>query len=325
MDKFQLLNELSDKLSSGEISQSELMHLLHAPSETESSLNEHERKSIAYYVTKMLYVLGAVVVVLGLMTFIAQIWDDLSSSMRIIITLGMGLLATTVGLLLLKSKPDHSIGGVFLFIGGMVIPAGIIVILEETKIGLDTVWPVTISFGVLFIFYVLLNYAYRHVVLTLFSIINGTIFTYLLTGALIDGQIDEYQDIYIYLTMILGVSYIQLSRTFAQNYSRRLTTPLCFFGILGFLGAAFYQVLENEVWHLFYFALIAGCLWTAVRLKSRTILGVSTLFLKIHITYITNEYFADSVGWPITLVVLGFMFIGLGYASISINKKYIAK
>jgi len=58
-------------------------------------------------------------------------------------------------------------------------------------------------------------------------------------------------------------------------------------------------------------------------MRSRSILVMSTLFLIAHVSYITGEYFADSLGWPISLVILGFVFIGLGYVSISVNKKYI--
>jgi hypothetical protein len=50
---------------------------------------------------------------------------------------------------------------------------------------------------------------------------------------------------------------------------------------------------------------------------------MSTGFLIAHVTFITGEYFADSMGWPISLVILGLVFIGLGYASITINKKFI--
>jgi uncharacterized integral membrane protein len=52
-------------------------------------------------------------------------------------------------------------------------------------------------------------------------------------------------------------------------------------------------------------------------------LALSTIFLLAHVSFITSEYFADSLGWPITLVILGFVFIGLAYFSVTINKKYI--
>jgi uncharacterized integral membrane protein len=61
----------------------------------------------------------------------------------------------------------------------------------------------------------------------------------------------------------------------------------------------------------------------AVLLQSRAILTIGTLFLLIHTTFITGKYFAHTIGWPIALILLGFLFIGLGYWSVSISRKYI--
>ena len=69
--------------------------------------------------------------------------------------------------------------------------------------------------------------------------------------------------------------------------------------------------------------MVFGGVFLSVYMKSRSVLIASTLFLVAHVVYITSEYFADSLGWPISLVLLGFVFIGLGYGSVTINKKYI--
>jgi len=74
---------------------------------------------------------------------------------------------------------------------------------------------------------------------------------------------------------------------------------------------------------MLFVLIVLGGLALAAYLKSRIVLTVSTLFLIAHVSYITSEYFADSVGWPLVLVILGFVFIGLGYISITINKKFI--
>lgn len=65
----------------------------------------------------MLYVLGIAIVIIGIIIFISQIWYDLGSFGRIIITLGLGFLFAAIGSLLLKNKPDENIGAIFHFIG----------------------------------------------------------------------------------------------------------------------------------------------------------------------------------------------------------------
>jgi hypothetical protein len=77
------------------------------------------------------------------------------------------------------------------------------------------------------------------------------------------------------------------------------------------------------LWQIFYFPIVLGGLLLSVYMRSPAILAVSTMLLIAHVSYITSEYFADSLGWPISLVILGFAFIALGYASVAINKKYI--
>ena len=60
-------------------------------------------------------------------------------------------------------------------------------------------------------------------------------------------------------------------------------------------------------------------------MKSKALLLTSTIFLIVHFVYITGRYFADSLGWPISLIVLGLIIIGLGYGSVEVNKKYLKR
>lgn len=323
MDKKTLLQELSTKINNGEISREEVISRFNI-----KSIKQEDEKSIKkllhFSVTKMLYALGAVIVIVGIIIFITQIWDDIGSFSRISITLGLGLLITAIGSVLLKQKQENNIiGMVFHFIGGMLIPGGAMVTLSELNVDMASLWPVAITFGVIFVFYLLLNTIHKHAILTFFAIANGTAFIYILVEAIVDGQFYQHEDLYAYLTMIIGISYLSLAHAFRNGWNKKLVEILYFLGIGGFLGAAFSRVSDSYLWELLYFLIVFGTLFLSVYLKSRIILVMSTLFLIIHVSYITGEYFADSIGWPISLVILGFIFIGLGYASITINKKYI--
>jgi len=323
MTKEELLQELSDKINVGEISRGEIMDRLSLSLTTEREGVDEGNKLSHFSVTKMLYVLGAAIVIVGIVFFVAQIWEEMGSFGRIAITLGLGLLITAMGSILLKQKPEDNIGSIFQFIGGMLIPGGAVVTLSELNIDLSSLWPAVFTFGIVFVFYLLLNYIQKQAILTFFTIANGTAFTYLLVGAIIDGPFYRHEDLYAYLTMIIGASYLLLAYSFKEGWNKKLVGFLYFFGTTGFLWAAFSQVSGSVPWQLFYFLIILGCLFLSVYLRSRIILVMSTLFLVAHVSYITGEYFADSIGWPISLVILGFVFIGLGYSSLAINKKYI--
>lgn len=323
MTKEELLHALSEKISSGEISREEVVKRFHldAPlsNGTETSVTSQ------FSVNKLLYFLGAAVVVIGIITFVSQIWNDIGSLGRVVITLGLGLLTSAIGSSLFKSRPGQIIGSVFHIIGGVLIPGGALVTLNELSTGIDHPWVVASTFGVIFAFYLLLNYVHRHAVLTFFAIANGTAFVYLVVEAMTyDASIFFIDDLYAYLTMVVGASYLLLGYAFRIGWNQKLVSILYFFGITGFLGAGFSQVFNSLPWQLFYFIILMGGFFLAVYVKNRSILVMSTLFLIAHTSYITSEYFADSIGWPIALIILGFLFIGLGYVSLNLNKKYIA-
>lgn len=323
MNKKELLQELFAKVSVGEISREEVMGRLNFAPTTERESEEGAKKFSHFSVTNMLYVLGAAIVIIGIVFFTAQIWGDIGSFGRISVTLGLGLLITAIGSVLLKQKPEDYIGPIFHFIGGMLIPGGAIVTLSELDVDFVSLWPVTITFGVIFAFYLLLNAIHKHAILTFFAIANGTAFIYLLVEAIVEGPYYRHEDLYAYLTMVIGASYLLLAYAFRDGWNKKLIGALYFFGIAGFLGAAFSRVFDSVPWQMIYFLIVLGGLFLSVYMKSRIILVMSTIFLIAHVSYITREYFADSLGWPISLVILGFVFIGLGYASIAINKKYI--
>ncbi|HEY4512910.1 MAG TPA: DUF2157 domain-containing protein [Candidatus Paceibacterota bacterium] len=323
MNKEELLRELSGKINMGEVSREEVASVLSlAPNPSAGNITD-TKNTPHFSITKMLYILGAAVVVIGIVIFVEQIWDDVGSGGRIAVTLGLGLLLTTVGSFLLKQKPGENIGSVFLAIGGALIPGGAVVTLSELNIDTNTLWPFTFTFGIIFIFYLLLNFAQKNAVLTFFAIGNGTTFIYLLVESMIDEAFYMHGDIYAYLTMIIGVSYLLLAYSFREGWNKQLVRVLYFFGTAAFLGAAFSRVFDSVPWQMLYFFIVIGGLFLAARLRSTSVLVLSTIFLIAHVSYITSEYFADSIGWPISLIFLGFIFIGLGYVSITINKKYI--
>ncbi len=69
---------------------------------------------------------------------------------------------------------------------------------------------------------------------------------------------------------------------------------------------------------------IFGLFYASVFLKSRAMLVVSALFLIGHTIKLTATYFVGSVGWPISLIIIGFLIIGIGYGTFMLNKKYFS-
>ena len=331
MDTNELLQELDNKIQKGELKKEDVISRLDLSSSIRSSSAiETEKKTRHFSVTKLFYIIGAVIVLIGILIFTGQIWDDIGSFGRVFVTLGMGLIIAGIGSYLFVSKPDGGLGSVFHFIGGLLIPGGAMVALYETGFEFDTMWPPTIIFAILSGFYLLLTFVQKRQILTFFAIANVTTFIYLFVISMMienpSNWIRMHEDeIFAYLTMIIGISYLLLSWAFRQGWNSRLASVLSFLGTAGFYGAAFSQVFDSVPWQLIFVVLIILGFYLSIAMKQYIILILSTIFLIVHISYITSEYFADSFGWPISLIVLGFVFIGLGYMSFSIGKKYISQ
>lgn len=308
----ELFQELEKHIASGELTREEAARRL-------SGTIVEPKHQWHFSINKVLYIIGAIVVIIGIVIFVGQIWEDIGSAGRILVTLGLGLLITGLGSLLLRRKPDDAIGSVFHLIGGVLIPSGALVTLYELSNDVYNPWALVYAWIGISIFYVLLMLAHRKPLLTFFTIVHATTLCYLVFNAM---KIDDGAT-YAYLTMLIATAFLLLPLKFRSTWNEPLNKFMYFFGSAGFLSAAFSRAVDSQVWEIIFFAIVIAGLFLAAQLKSRSVLAMSALFLVIHTSYITDQYFADSLGWPISLVILGFLFIGLGYITLNINRRYI--
>jgi len=62
-------------------------------------------------------------------------------------------------------------------------------------------------------------------------------------------------------------------------------------------------------------------LYACVVLQSKTLLLTTTIAMLSYIGYFSATHFVDSLGWPITLVLIGVAFLGVGTLAIKLKKK----
>ena len=325
MNNQELLAELSRRLAAGEITEAEISAALALDSQSEDAVENPAQPSQSVLptsiITRLLFIIGAIFITMGVLYLVAQLWDDLNSASRITITLGLGLVFAAVGSWFMHLDAKRDIGSVFHSIGGFLVPGGALVTLEEMGSNLDTSWPITLSIGMVFAFYSLLTWYHRRVVLSFFAFANGTAFAYLLLNSL---QPTLYGDAYDYLTLCIGASYLIYAHLFREDWNARLVPLLLFFGSIGLLGAAFAQIFDTVLMEMLYpFLAFGGMVVSVSVLRSRMTLTVSTFAVIAYVIYFTAEYFADSIGWPVALILLGFVVMGIGYFSISLNRKYL--
>lgn len=104
----------------------------------------------------------------------------------------------------------------------------------------------------------------------------------------------------------------------AQRHPRLIALGY-FFGSLMAYAGLFDLVQESPV-ELLFLAVTASVLYICVVLQSRALLFTTVIAMLSFIGYFTGKHFAHSLGWPVTLVLIGVAFLGVGAIAIRVKK-----
>lgn len=265
-------------------------------------------------VRRLLGYLGAIFIFAGLAVFISLQWDGMNSFARIIITLGSGFVALLLGLTVL-SDPRYAKAVTPLFIIAAVLqPSGMFVAFHEFSTGGDWRYAslaVTAAMagqqGTIF-------WKKRRTMMLFTTLLFGLGFFVTVCDLL---DVDE-----ALIAVVLGFSLLCLSYRIGQSRHRVITPLWYFIGSISFLSGIF-DFIKNTPFEILHLGISCFLVYISTYAKSRTLLVVSTLSILSYIGYFTGKHFADSIGWPITLILLGFILIGLSAVAFKINKRYI--
>ncbi len=86
------------------------------------------------------------------------------------------------------------------------------------------------------------------------------------------------------------------------------------------LYAGLFDLVQNTPIELLFLAVTAGILYACVVLQSRAMLLTTVLAMLSFIGYFSAKYFVDSLGWPVTLVVTGVIFLGVGMIAMRVKR-----
>jgi len=97
-------------------------------------------------------------------------------------------------------------------------------------------------------------------------------------------------------------------------------------GLGYFIGAimaysGLFDLVHNTAFELGYLAVTAAMLYVCVVLQSRALLFTTVIAMLGFIGFYTAKHFANSLGWPITLVLMGIAFLGVGTIAIKIRRQ----
>ena len=122
-------------------------------------------------------------------------------------------------------------------------------------------------------------------------------------------------------SLITGVCLMLTAYGLQQADRYRLLTGLSYFiGSIMFYSGLF-DLVQNTSVELVYLAVTASILYACVVLQSRTLLLTTVIAMLAFIGYFSAEHFANSLGWPVTLVLMGIAFLGIGTIAIQLKRR----
>ncbi|MFH1462307.1 MAG: DUF2157 domain-containing protein [bacterium] len=275
--------------------------------------------------SEILYYIGGIIVLLGIVVLVSQNWAKLGSFGQIIATLGSSVAAFFVGVLFCRRQNFYSLGQVFYVISAILMPLGLFVVFNNAGFNIQEAGVQLLISSILFAVYLISFAVLRQSIFVAFSIIFGTgvFFTltnFMFVAASLSGSAS--QEFFQYRILLTGLSYILIGYSFAKNKLYFLTGPLYSFGLVFFFSSVL--MIGGTFWDLLFPGLVLGAIFLSIHLKSKAFLAFGSLFLMAYILKITSQYFANSLGWPFALILAGFALMAIGYLSFYLNKKYIS-
>jgi len=339
MDKKQIVTFIDEQLATGKISREDLLTLANngipqsiddnsvLVSNSSNIPHKHKEES-SKKIINTFYAIGAIITLGGVVVLIGQNWTEIGFIGRISVTLGISLM-TYIGGFLLNKPSQKAISQVMFIISSALAPLASYVLLNEANINFE--WPFT--FYTALAMFGLFGYALwasKNNVLVLITIGFASWSYYSVILKFFETDNGSY-DVLKWATMLLGFSYILIAHGY-ESMSASIGTSdekekkvvrgvLIGFGTLAVLGSG---IFVGGFFDLIFIAFIFAAFYGSVYLKSPSMLTFGALFLMAHIVKLTSEYFVDSVGWPVALIIIGFLIIGVGYMTYNLNKKYIS-
>jgi uncharacterized membrane protein len=331
MEKQQIIAFIQNQIEARKISREDLLVIAHGLPEssitigstptTAAAIQENTSKNLI----NVFYVIGALIVLIGVVILIAQNWDEIGFIGRVGVTLGISLITYITALLF--SKTAHNVLSQVMFtLSAVLAPFGTFILLDEMRIDLDSATQVIMSL-VFVIIYSVAYFISRKNILVLIVTTFATWAYYAFLFNLFEEDLFN-DNLITWATMVLGFSYFAIGYGFAAMNSsdggerRSVSHVLYASGTLAVLGSG---IALGGIWDLIFIALIFATFYVSVFLRSRAMLVLAAGFLVGHIIKLTSKYFLDSIGWPLALILCGFAVIGVGYMTYYVNKKYITR
>lgn len=334
MDKDQVISFIKTQLNAGKITGQDLIDIVGHGSPSPVAVSAQTslaRTKPSWDIVNVLYIIGAVIVIIGVAILAYQHWEEIGLGGRLLVTLGIALIAYISGIIMGRKRDRSTLSQVMFIIAAVLAPLGTYVLLDGMAVAFDSSTQVFVALSLLIIFAVA-QFAVRNNVLVIIMVALGTwayfaALNNIFSQGFFEGDWLEWANLFLGVAYIcIGYGYQKLAAHKAQisdgtEERISISNVLYGFGTLAILGAA---ISLGGIWDFILILLIFGAFYGSVLLKARMMLGLGALFLIAHVIKLTSKYFLDSLGWPVALIFCGVAIIAIGYGTVRLNKKYFS-
>jgi hypothetical protein len=263
---------------------------------------------------RVLGFLGGTFVFAGVGVFIALQWDSMNSAARVVITLGSGLSAFVLGVLAARDPRYDKAVTPLLLMAAALEPTGMLVVFDEFGSGGDWRYASLVTSATMAAQFGATFSALRRSTPLFLGLLFGTLFWW--TGFDLLSMDDSV------IALVLGGSLLPATIAIDRTAHRVITPAWYLIGAAAFLHG-FFELVVNTPLEIFFLVAAAGFVYLSVTLHSRMLLFVATLAILAYTAWFTGEHFADSVGWPVALILFGLIMIGLSALAFRIDRDYV--
>ncbi|WP_131779373.1 hypothetical protein [Legionella bozemanae] len=231
---------------------------------------------------------------------------------RIILNLSFGFLIFLLGLY--YQEKQYKITTPLFLIAAILEASGLLTLLSQYTSILMPTWGVLVVSFILFLQHGIAFISTRLTVLAFITLIF--LYSFFLAAFELLGVPERLK------WFILSASLLAVSSFINHSKYQSIAGLLFFISSLALLLVTF-DIVKNKPYEILYLGLACGLIYMAIIESSRVLLIIASLATLGFILYFSSQHFPHTIGWPITLILIGLLLVGVSGIVIKLNKKYM--
>lgn len=257
--------------------------------------------------------IGGLFIVAGIAAFVALQWEHFGSAVRVLVTLGTGMALFVSAITLLRQRNALWVAQPFLALAQMLQPTGMMVAFNEYGGGGDTDVAYAIVAALMTIQALSALRWVRHEILMLSAIFFAG------TGLAAIASITDIEADLAGLAIGLGATLLAAGLVSGPYWLSAWVSAGA--GSILLYLSSWSLVSDTAAEPVFLLVTCVG-LYVSVLTQLRPLLFTSGIALLAYLSYVVAEFFADSLGAPLALMLVGLLFVGIGYLLLRLNRRH---